>query len=369
MLKERFQNYPAFIEIALITIILSVILLLLTNALLSLERLKDAYRKKRIKRARALVMVELTSDVMMEDEVVEKDFNSLVHQLNTLAVKDKIFNQVVIDEIIYYHRNFTDSTQRLLGKLFSKLNLLENSLNKIKNGTWELKAKGLREIQEMPASEEVHALVNPLLNSKNHDLRIEAQAAYIRLNKDKPFGFLEHATEELLEWHQIILYELVSNTPELVVLDLKRLLLSKNTSVVSFSIKLIEYYQQLTAIPGLIRLMDHDDIQIREDAVSALGKLDAEEGESKMIEKFPKENLKVQLRILKSVGEIGSGRHLDFLKNQFLKSEEFPIIKTAGCALATYPEFDKESMLSGAHEVSPVRKTIINHCTNVLIRN
>lgn len=367
-LYEWFQDYPLFIRFALGTITVSVILLMLTNAGLAFQRIADTYRKKHVAKARQLVMAELTSDAMMEEKVSEQDFNALVFQLNILALKNRIFKQVVIDEIIYYHRNFTDNTQAVLKMLFSKLNLLESSVAKVQKGAWELKAKGLREIQEMPALDGMQ-LVSPLLNHKNHDLRIEAQAAYIRLNKDKPFEFLAETTEELLEWHQIILYELVSNTPELTIPDLKPLLLSKNISVVAFTIKLIEYHQQLSAIPGLIKLLDHEDTHLRALAVSALGRLDAEEGESKMVGKFHGEELKVQLRILKSVGEIGSGRHLDFLKEQFLQSEDFPVIKTAGCALAIYPDFDKATILDGANDVSQVRKTIINHCTNTLIRN
>ncbi|MES2829490.1 MAG: HEAT repeat domain-containing protein [Bacteroidota bacterium] len=368
-LYERFQGYPLFIQIALVVIVLSVSLFLLGNAGLALERYETTYRETKTKEASTLVMDELVGNLVLDESVTETEFNSFVGRVGELSNKSRIFNQVVIDQIIFYHRNFTDSTDRIVKRLFSRLNLIESALRKIKSSAWELKAKGLREMQEMHPEEQFDNLVEPLLNDENDDLRVEAQATFLSLHTNNPFDFLASATEELLPWHQILLYDIIVNNPDIPVPDLNKFLQSKNASVVSFAIKLTDHYNQMETVPQLITLLDHSDLHIRMEAIKVLGKLNAEEAEPVMIDKYAEENIKVKINILESVGNIRSGYNIAFLKEQFLEAEEFALIKTAGCALAIYPEFHKEEFVNDAHTISPQRETIINHCTNTLIRN
>ena len=363
-----FQGYPLFIQIALVVIVISIILFLLANALLSLQRMVTAYRESRINRATSMVSDALIDNLMLDEKIAEKDFRPYVDRINLLAIKSSLFNQVVIDQIIYYHRNFTDSTERILKRLFSNLQLSERVILKLKSGSWELQAKGLREMREMKPDYPVDQYIDPILNDQNDDLRIEAQSTYLKLHKNNPFGFLAFASEELLPWHQILLYEIIINTPDLAVPDISTYLKSKNTSVISFSIKLADYYQQLETIPDLIALVDHPDQQIRVDAINVLGKFNAEEAEPYMLKNYPDEELHVQLQVLQSMGLIRSGNQLGFLIEQFVNATEFSIVKTAGCALVVYPEFNTDSLINDPL-LSEEKQIIISHCANNLIRN
>lgn len=363
-----FQKYPLFIQIALVVIVISIIMFLLANALLSLQRMVTAYKESRVNRATTLVSDALIDNLMLDEKAAEKDFLPYVDRINSLAIKSSLFNQVVIDQIIYYHRNFTDSTERILKRLFSNLQLSERVILKLKSGSWELQAKGLREMREMKPDYPVDQYIDPILNDQNDDLRIEAQSTYLKLHKNNPFGFLAMATEELLPWHQILLYEIIINTPDLAIPELSTFLKSKNTSVISFSIKLADYYQQLETIPDLIALLDHPDQQIRVDTINVLGKFNAEEAEPYMLKNYPEEELHVQLQVLQSIGLIRSGNQLGFLIEQFVNATEFSIVKTAGCALVVYPEFNTDSLINDPL-LSEEKQIIISHCANTLIRN
>ncbi|RZL50568.1 MAG: HEAT repeat domain-containing protein [Pedobacter sp.] len=364
----QFKAYPFFIQVAVIMIILSVTLFLVGNTILLFERFASAYRTSKVKLATDLVSAELTGNLMMTDKVSERDFDTIANRLKGIALKSRLYNQVLIDQIIFYHRNFTDSTEKILGRLFTKLDLIQSAVKKLKNGSWETKAKGLKEMQEMTPKDQMNDLIDPLLNDKNDDLRIEAQSAYLRLNHKNPFGFLQNATEPLLHWHQILLYELITNSPDLAIPDLRIYLKSPNETVISFAVKLVQFYQQLEAIPDLIALISHPTENIRAEVIEVLGRLDAEDAEEVMIGRYANESLKVKIKIIQAVGEITSGHYVNFLKNEFLTSAEFAIIKTAGCALAAHPEFNKDSFLASS-ETNLERVTIMNHCTNVLIRN
>lgn len=363
-----FLLYPLFIQVALVVIVISVILFLLANATLSVQRSLAAYKESRLKQATAVVSDALIDNLILDEKLAEKDFVPFVDRINLLAAKNNLFNQVVIDQIIYYHRNFTDSTERLLNRLFNNLKLSERVVLKLRSGSWELQARGLREMREMQPDYPVEQWIDPIINDQNDDLRIEAQSTYLKLHKNDPFGFLGIATKELLPWHQILLYETIINTPELVVPDLSRFLKSKNTSVVSFSIKLAAYYQQLETIPDLISLLQHPDQQIRADAVAVLGKFNADEAEPLMLDIYPKEGFPVQLQILESIGLIRSGKQLDFLLDQFVNATDFSIVKTAGCSMVVYPQFNMDN-LTNDPLLSEEKHIIISHCANTLIRN
>ncbi|RYD80510.1 MAG: DUF4407 domain-containing protein, partial [Sphingobacteriales bacterium] len=157
----------------------------------------------------ALITALIFSTIVIQIErvvilTVGKNLFSTVFRV-FLAIIMAILGSTIIDQIIFYHRNFTDSTEKILGQLFAKLNLIQSAIQKIKTGAWQIKAKGLKEMQEMTPKAEMHDLIDPLLNDENDDLRIEAQSAYLRLNKDHPFDFLTHAQKPLLNWHQILL--------------------------------------------------------------------------------------------------------------------------------------------------------------------
>lgn len=350
-------------------IIVSIAIVILTNLGIIFQRIEYALLDFRITKAKGIVNQQILDNILLNDNIEERDIDKLALSLKRLSNKHGRYNQVVIDEIIFYHQNFSDSTGELLYRLYYRLDLIKDSLHKLTKSAWNVQAKGLREIQQMPPSEEHLAFVYPLLNSKNNDLRIEAQAAFLRLSKDNPFKFLDLAKEELLEWHQIILFEIIGNTEDLEVPDFKNYFKSPNLSVITFCIKLVVHFQQLNSIPELIELIDHPADTIKKTAISALGLFSAEQSEQRMVEAYPKHVLSVKLKIISALGLIASGNSIDFLKKVFFSSEEFSLIKTAACALLSHSDLEINLVFRDVDNLSSDRKAIISHCTNALIRN
>ena len=364
----RFYEYPLFIQIALVVSAISFATFLLTNVVMSLQRLEYSFLETRLVKLRKIVNGEITFKLMLKDRVVDQDIDGVVRRFNKIAITNKLVKQVITEELIYLRRNFSGYTATVLAKLYNRLNFMKSSISKLESRSWDVQAEGLREFQELPVPTEDIALINPLLNDQNDDVRIEAQAAYIRLNSHNPFKFLDSATEELLEWHQIILFEMIINTPRADIPGFSKWLDSDNLSVIIFSIKLIVHYQQLEAIPNIIKLLDHDDENVKEITIYAVGQLGAEESEQKLIAIFQESDLPIKVKILEAIGNIGSGKSERFLTDQYLMAEEFSLIKTAGCALGNQPGFDGDKF-SAIHTLSLKQKTILSHCLNSLIRN
>ncbi|TCC88506.1 hypothetical protein EZ428_17845 [Pedobacter frigiditerrae] len=236
-------------------ILLSVFLFLTGISYLFLNRTISKHVELRLKSIRDLVAGQLMVDLLNDKELSTHELNSWASKIISLSRKKRGYNQILIDQIIFYHHNFTGHTTIMLKSLFNKLKLAAYAERKLKKNNWVLKAKGLREIQEMtPITKE--DMLKPLINHKNDDLRIEAQATYIRLNQTNPFDFFEHINEELSVWHQILLFETVTNTPNLAIPRFSQFLGVKNPSLVSFYLKLIAHYHQLDAVMALINLLN-----------------------------------------------------------------------------------------------------------------
>ncbi|RZL05511.1 MAG: HEAT repeat domain-containing protein, partial [Pedobacter sp.] len=328
----HYEAYPLFIKIAVGMILFSITMVILVNLGIILRRTFSAINELRLTKAKNRLTDELSVSLVGIDMSHDKDVNRLSNRLSNVYLRDQQLSQLIMDQLIFFRRNFSDTVGQAVYLIFNKLELVQRSLKKLKMPSWDKKAEALREIQEMPPEEVGFEILEPYIINKNDDLRIEAQAAYIRLNKPAPFAFLHDATEPMPEWHQIILFETALNTEDLVVPQFKEFFGNPEPTVLVFCIKMIEQHHQLDAIPALIRLLDNASVKVKLQVIHALGKLDAEEAEEKFKDIFNEQELQVRVKIIEVIGKIASGEQLDFLKDQFLISQEFEIISASSCA-------------------------------------
>lgn len=361
-------KYPLTIVIALIVIGLSVMASIIVYLVIFFSRVRVAYKNIRTNKARELISDKLNSYLYFMEgvgQVTRDDVRRLKQELQKL--KSKVVKQVLLDQIIYLRRNFTHSTGNVLHTLYRTLELKKISFKKLAASAWEVKAQGIAELREMSPVINFPDLQR-LTHSRNDDLRVEAQAAYMRLNEDNPFSFLDDTREILLEWHQIILFDEIIRNENITIPSFSGWLNSDNTSIVLFCIKLIVHYGQLEAIPGLVALLDHNEELVQNRAINALGKLEAREAEEPMVVRYPGLCPSCKIEVLKALGRIGGGDYIPFLSTQFLKVDNYYTQKYAMCSLKSLTEHTKDEILAEFTGVSTQRTAIIHHCFDNLIR-
>jgi len=370
---DIFQEYPVLIRGALIVIGISVLTSIMVYMIIFFNRVRAAYIDMRSNEAQKMISDKLNNYLFFMEsisQVTRSDFRRVAKEFNKikkLKLKNKLVRQILMDQIIYFRKNFTDRTGRILSKLYQNLGLKEISLGKLHTRSWQIKAQGILELREMAPLMSSEGIL-PYTYSHNDDLRVEAQAAYIRLNPSGAFNFLNDAPEILLEWHQIILFDIVIRNEEITIPSFNTWLKSSNTSVITFSIKLIVHFMQFDSIPDLIRLIDHQDEQVQDRAINALGKLEAVKAENIMINKYPVLSISCKIEVLKALGRIGSGKYLSFLKAEFLQSENYYIRKYAMCSMITITKDDQEQILGDLPAIDQQQQAIINHCFDKLIQ-
>ncbi|WP_304063738.1 HEAT repeat domain-containing protein [Pedobacter glucosidilyticus] len=255
-----------------------------------------------------------------EDDGLENVVNHFLPRFKKLPLKRKRVRNILIEEIRIYHSNFTGFTADVLKELFIKLELHKYTLEKLKSNYWEIQIEGIREIAQFWLYE-YDQLVFALTDHEHEIVRMEAQTAHVRLNRDNPFKFLDNMRGRILPWHQLILFEIITKAKYVKIPSFVQWLGSPNDSVVIFCLKLIGYYQQLDALAEIVKLLKHPQEEIRKMSVWVIGKMEAEFVEEELLKIYPKETQKVKIEILSALGKISSGNYLSFLKDCLLTAD------------------------------------------------
>jgi len=369
---EQFGYLPLFIEIALTFIIVAIAATITAYSVILYRRWKGYVYDKRLAFISPKVEDLITEQVLLNEKlekvpVEEIDFDPAA--INSLIYKKPWVRQVVIDIIIQYRKNFRGEVGELLRKLYIDMNLQKDSFDKMKTLRWDKKIKAVMELTQMdiPISD---VTILPLTNSTNPSLRAAARNAYIQLSKNEPFKFFDIATEPLLPWDQLDMFKIITTTKDIAIPNFSRWVsYSTNKSIVSFCLKLIAHYDQQSAIPSVMELLNNKDHYFRADAINCLGKLSAEVAEERMVRIYNSQPLNCQIEILKALGRIASGKYLEFLKQEFLYSSNFDIRMNSARSIINHntqhSRLMVEELMETTHEENQL---IIKHCQNPLIK-
>jgi hypothetical protein len=336
------------------------------------NRVRATYVQLKTVKARKLISDRLNNYLFFMESlghVTHKDFKRVLSEFNKikkLKLDDKLVRQVLIDQLIYFRKNFTATTSALLRKLYQNLGLKDSSFYKLNSGAWEVKAQGMAELRGMASIIDA-ADILPFTKSPNADLRVEAQAAYIGLNSSDPFNFLTDTSETLVEWHQIVLFDAIAKNDDIIIPMFNTWLNSSNSSVIIFCIKLTVQYNQLDAIPNLIQLLDHHDTKVQNCAIDGLGRLKAVTAEQVLIDRYNSFSGSCKLEVLKALGIIGSKNSLQFLRSEFLTTDDFYRCQYAMYSILAITNQTKTELLGDFPVKNAQQKAIIDHCFDKLI--
>jgi hypothetical protein len=369
---EQFSFLPLFIEIALAFIFIALFATLIAYGVIMYKRWKAYVDDKRMTHIRPIIEEMITDQVLINENLERIPVDEI--EFDQAALNDKVFKkpwvrQVIIDILIAYRKNFRGEVGELLRKLYVDLGLTKDSFDKLKSVKWERKIKAVVELTQMDVQIS-DVTILPLTNSTNPSLRAAARNAYIQLSKNEPFKFFDIATEPILPWDQLELFKIITTTKDIAIPNFSRWVsYSTNKSVVSFCLKLIAHYDQQTAIPSVMDLLNNKDHYFRADAINCLGKLSAEVAEEKLIRIYNTQPLICQIEILGALGRIASGKHLEFLKQEFLYSSNFDIRMNAARAVIAHNTPASRAMIDEMLEAThDENKLIISHCLNPLIK-
>jgi hypothetical protein len=368
----EFRYAPLIIQIALVFIIIAI--LFTGGAYLSilLSRYNGYRRDKKLAKVNPIIDNLIFERIIMNDSIdPDIPINQVQLPLEDFHIpifRKRWARQALIDRIINYRKNVRGKMGQLLRALYIQLELDKESYRKMKSSHWNKKVQALVEFTNMDMSISDVSIL-PLTNSSNRELRAAARHAYIKLSKNEPFKFFDVTTEPLLLWDQVELFKIITSTEDISIPNFAQwVTYSTNKSIISFCLKLIAHYNQLAAVPAVVKLLDTKDHYLRADAINCLGKLKVEEVENRLVNMYSSQPLICQIEILKAIGRINSGEHVAFLRQEFLHSTDFDLRKNAAKSLVRNEWSAKDMIRELLATSTPENLLILKHCMNPLIK-
>ncbi len=275
-----------------------------------------------------------------------------------LELKDLVNRDVFTSELLSLHANLTGDSADKLVELYLLAGLKKYSIRKASHSSWSVKAKGFRELAQMKIEEESN-LISKYLNSGNEVLRIEAQMAWIQLNPTDPLSFCDDPKVNLTEWG--LLNSLVALKKINAVPDFRRWLSSLNKSVALFALKMSGVFKQFDNIDLVTLRLDDIDLDIRHEAICALGKMAVPSSGYRLRQLFLTEESENRTEILRSLMMMSDSSNVPFFEEVLLNETEISIRILSARGLVSLDRVGEERVNSLFEVADPVLKTIIIH--------
>jgi hypothetical protein len=363
----RLSSHPLYIAFSLFLILFCFIGVAEICLYIIIARISHSFRIRRDVDLKERIIVMLANVLVFSDTDEPKTVVShFISRFLKIPLYRKSVRKILVGELLTNHTSFNGRAAEVLRELYLQLKLDKTARKNLYSKKWDLQIESIRELTEMSVKDECDEILK-YTNSKHPELRIEAQKAYIRLCVDNPFCFLDTVKEPILEWHQIILFELITKAETMARPRFAFWLNSDNDTVVSFCLKLIEYYQQFDAMPNLIYLINHHNLKIRGTAIEILGRMEAEMAESHLVSAYPNQPQKIKLKIIHTLGLIGSGESLSFLNTQ-AKSKEFAIRVAAMRAIKAHRQTGRDILNTLYSEGIAQDRALITHVLDERIK-
>jgi len=276
--------------------------------------------------------------------------------LNELT--DWVYRYVFTAELLSLHSNLTGDSADKLVKLFHLAGLKKYSIRKAFHSSWYVKAKGFRELAQMKITEE-RGLIFKYLNSSNDILRIEAQMAWIQLNPNDPLSFFDNPKVRLSEWG--LLNSLVSLKKIDAVPDFGRWLSSLNKSVALFAIKMSGVFKQFDNVDMVTKRLDDSDMDIRHEAICALGKMAIPAPCQRLQQLFKNEEIINKSEIIRSLTMMSDSSNVPFFEEVILNETDISLRILSAKGLVSLVGIADDRLNFLLEKADPVLNAIIIH--------
>jgi len=180
------------------------------------------------------------------------------------------------------------------------------------------------------------------LNSKNTILRLESQMALMKLLPSVPFAFIDSIKNNLSEWEQLNIYEMIKEQ-EIEAPEFSLWLDTKNISVIIFSLKMIRFLKQVSQYEQVYKILQHENLTVRIETIKTLSEISNIEDTNRLIKIYQDFEQLEKNTFIKNFENLFSVEHIPFLIS-LLDSSSFEVKMAVCYALKNIGKEGKEAM-------------------------
>lgn len=230
--------------------------------------------------------------------------------------------QMMIEELVRNKSSFLGIVSDNIIQLYYQLGLNVDSRIKLDDKQTHIQCQGIHELCVMEQKDQ-YGKIYHLTNSKNSDVRLEAQTAVIQLYGFTGLRFLDVVSYPITEFQQLKLLEMLRQLPFTGLPTLDSWLQSKNDTVISFALKLAQHYKQVQVHNEAAVCLQHKNEAVRVQAVKTLAQIANNTTANLLTEAYQNERFTNRLNILRELPKIASDAQRDFLIVQLHEGHEF----------------------------------------------
>lgn len=292
------------------------------------SRKREVARKDEINRKFQLLVEKA---LFFEPEEGETGNEIIIPPKFEKFMRKEVYRDFLLQQIVDTRKYISGIAADHLEELYLQLNLHNYSLKKMNSRKWYIKAQGIQELALMNQTQFAEA-IQPYTNHKNSYVRLEAQAAMVRLFQFKGLDFLGATSYTMSDWEQMKVMEQLPKKPPQETAAIKEWLQSTNQSVVLFAMRLIYNYRLYQLHDELAACLSHPVQFIREKGAKFLGNIYNETTSALIIRRFNLESKRYQLEALNTLCLIGDEKNIPFLY-QKLSDTDYDIKLAAAKAI------------------------------------
>ena len=337
------NEYVRVIRVLIVVILLSIVcmVILLIWILVNRKRMKarEIETQRLTEEFEGLLFDYLTSD--RPEPVYKKIARTALSDSN----REILINQIrELSKSMTMSAGVNEKAREQLRYLYTHhLHLDQDSMRKLYSPKWHIQVKGFRELAFMDITD-ANNKIRKALTSNNNILRMEAQLALVRLNKDDPFGFLDHLTFPFTLWEQLNIYELIA-IHNLPVPQFSRWTGSSNKTVVIFALRMIQVFKQRQAVAQVVECLEHPDKDVRSTAIFVCGEIQLRETFVYLKHMYKNEDYDNCLAIVLALGKMPDESMLNFLKLVLDKEDDVLLQIEAAKAISRMGEIGVSALV------------------------
>lgn len=330
---------PLFIQVCLVISVIALVSIIIAIIHIAMDRIQmRLYAKERENISKEVNMLLMIAILNPENGEPDLSFDYSLKQFNSKPISRTVTKQVLVEGMLAYRNNFTGKIAARTRKLYLSLSLERDAFKRISSRFWETKVAALLELYNMnvPVNKEI---LLRLVNDRNKRIREVARLSLIKYNDSDPLQYLRDLDEPLSKWEEFEIFQVFKRKTNYTLSEMNGLLsLEKDPTVVSLCLKLAVLFNQQSSIELIKTLVKSPVIKLRAEAIETLGLLHATKLEDYLVSLYSTQPHEVQLSILVSISSMRTGKHLDFIENEFIRSNNFEIKKYASETLVKlYP--------------------------------
>ena len=281
------------------------------------------YKKRKKHRFKGNIR-ESFGEWINEAIINESSTNTTVPSHFQLILKKPEGRQLIINELVKNKTSFSGAVSANISQLYCRLGLNVDSVNKLNSARPHIQCAGIYELCVMDQNSQVKKVYR-LTNSKDQDVRIEAQTAIIQWYGFKGLRFLDVVSYPITEFQQLKLLELLRILPFTGFSNLGKWLASDNDTVVIFALKLASHYNEYDFIREVEACLTHSNEAVRIQAVKTVAVIGDVSTTSLLTNIYRQESFSNRLNILTQLPAIAGDEQTGFLvdllddENEYLK--------------------------------------------------